>query len=348
MSMLEKLSAQDMEMIAEYTLKYGGPTGTYSLDETIPMSRWLRLWDTEKETLYHLLGDNLMISKKITFEKSNDEIENDLAYKCSQDNEMGGFIRDFYSYINSHYSSDEKLWGSLDLLFRYQSLRENIYQGETRVLEVNGETYKLQQGAKVSKALGKLRELFGLNEEIYEKFRIAHSQVLNEKKITGDLYLSIHPMDFMTSSDNDSDWSSCMNWQDNGDYHRGTVEMMNSPMVVTAYITAKEPFDYDGEYKWNNKKWREFFIVRPDIITGIKGYPYWNLGIENEVVRWLKDLCEAADFGNIAKRLLNGNLTKIFQIPLPVNLFISAPILTLCITISTPVIMASLGLTQPA
>ena len=44
-------------------------------------------------------------------------------------------------------------------------------------------------------------------------------------------------------SDNDYGWDSCMGWMNEGEYRLGTVEMMNSPCIVVAYI--------DGEEAWN-------------------------------------------------------------------------------------------------
>ena len=140
------------------------------------------------------------------------------------------------------------------------------------------------------RALGKVAKEFDLPG--FEEFRIAHSQILNQKTINGTLYLSIHPLDFMTMSDNNCDWDSCMSWVD-GEYKQGTVEMMNSDCVVVAYITNEhEDFWFSNKYSWNNKRWRELFIVDRGLITGIKGYPYENEDIEKIVCEWLKELAE--------------------------------------------------------
>lgn len=113
------------------------------------------------------------------------------------------------------------------------------------------------------------------------------------KKISSDITLSIHPLDFMTMSDNDSNWSSCMSWKNFGSYRCGTVEMMNSAFVVIAYSKAKEPmdlFDDSEEYKWNNKTWRELFIVTKDFIYPIKGYPYHSAEFEKFVINKIAEL----------------------------------------------------------
>ena len=48
---------------------------------------------------------------------------------------------------------------------------------------------------------------------------------------------------------------------DEGSYRLGTVEMMNSPMVICAYLSGKNQMDINGVYEWNSKKWRAWAIV---------------------------------------------------------------------------------------
>lgn len=117
------------------------------------------------------------------------------------------------------------------------------------------------------------------------------------RTINTDIILSIHPLDFMTMSDNDSNWSSCMSWRDFGSYRSGTVEMMNSASIVIAYSKAEKPMNlFEGkdeyEYEWNNKTWRELFIVTKDFIYPIKGYPYHSKEFEEFVITKIAELGE--------------------------------------------------------
>ena len=139
------------------------------------------------------------------------------------------------------------------------------------------------------KFLGKLAELLDLKED-FEKFRIEHSMVLNNAKQHGKLCLSIHPLDYMTMSDNDGGWTSCMSWQEGGCYRQGTVEMMNSPMVVVTYLCASEDMYIDVDKTWNSKKWRELFIINEHVITPVKPYPYHDEKMTEECLTWLNEL----------------------------------------------------------
>ena len=171
----------------------------------------------------------------------------------------------------------------------------NVYSNEEVKLPIAGQAHPLiiPTGCKVMKALSKITKAFGLNQENFEDFRIKHSMVLNQKKFRGTMCISIHPLDYMTMSDNDCNWDSCMSWQKPGEYRIGTVEMMNSPTVIVAYLKAEKDmklFPYGEEITWNNKRWRELFVVNPAIILKVKGYPYNDKGLEQVVFDWVLEL----------------------------------------------------------
>ena len=111
----------------------------------------------------------------------------------------------------------------------------------------------------------------------------------------GELCLSIHPLDFMTMSDNANDWDSCMTWMRSkpGDYRAGTVECMNSPYIIVAYLhNPKHKMEFHNGCFWNSKKWRELFIVNQGVISEIKGYPYQDENLTNTALMWIKSLAE--------------------------------------------------------
>ena len=93
-------------------------------------------------------------------------------------------------------------------------------------------------------------------------------------------------------SDNDCGWHTCMSWFHDGEFRLGTIEMMNSPYVVVTYLTAKEDMILTEDFYWNNKKWRELFIVTDKVISEIKSYPYVNRALTKYALNWLKDLAE--------------------------------------------------------
>ena len=310
MSLFELLNEVEKEAMKDYIETYAA-SGNKTLNA--PLEYIMRHWNAEKEKLYHFLGDNLIISKDISFVESEGEIQNRINdecfnYDCEDQLRQQSYVftREWYetfsyditSIYKNKFSKDdfEKLYDArfkLSHLLSMDVLTTNICNEETFVIpnpQDITKPIKVMKGAKASKMIGKIAKAYSIPH--FEEFRLKHSQALNQKTLHGKLCLSIHPLDYMTMSDNDSGWSSCMSWKNNGCYRQGTVEMMNSPMVIVAYLAAKEPMKLieDKDYLWSNKKWRELFIVNENIISEVKAYPYDNHNITDECLNWLREL----------------------------------------------------------
>jgi hypothetical protein len=250
-------------------------------DETMSASlrHILRFWESNKQDLYTLLG-GLIIKKPVVYEKNADEIRNEI-YELLDTHPFCLALR-HHNYGWLYFS---------ELLYpRY--LIENKYNGSNYTIHLpSGKDYEVKNGTKLMKIFGKIAEAFEI--EGFEDFRIQHSRIFNQKKLAGTLCLSIHPLDYMTMSDNDCGWSSCMSWQEHGDYRQGTVEMMNSKYVVVAYLQSeKKHLAITDNYTWNSKKWRQLFIVDKNIIVGNRQYPYINDELAKTALSWLKQLAE--------------------------------------------------------
>ena len=308
---LERLSAKDRYMFGKYIDNYAGGEHTASVEHI------LRYWDQAKDVrLAKMFGDKLILQKRVEFKKSADQMIGDMEQVLSQswsgkfNDEAADFYRNFRNFmqdeIERQYGRRSEEWYTINNLTDYYTLCTNSYNcGQPLHITLpDGKVMKITKGYKATKAIGKLAEAFHI--EGFEEFRIAHSQVLNQKKLAGNLCLSIHPLDYATMSDNECGWESCMSWQNEGCYRQGTVEMMNSECVVVAYLTSDSdmwmPGTYDGQdCRWNSKKWRQLFIVTPELICNVKAYPYSNDELTHAVNEWLVELAEQAGIGEYTK-----------------------------------------------
>ena len=324
---IEFLTDDDKDLIEKYILDYGFMYNEpYDNHINASIDYILRLWNENKTTLYKLFDNNLILRRPYTFTIPTDG----LAYniKNSKDQSYSRFyniwwkevlgnpgLNDilFYDKLTKTYmlpltrfSFERKLTNLLDDLM----LAKNSWDGEDyKFMFPDGEKYKISTGMKIIKIIHKFVQKFAPDcEPQFEAFRIWHSQILNNKYLDGEICLSIHPMDFMTMSDNDNNWRSCMRWTgdgigDVGDYRAGTVECMNSPFILVAYLHSPDNpmnigihYDCNGNkvqsYKWNNKKWRELFIINKELITEIKAYPYQDENLTNTILMWIKELAK--------------------------------------------------------
>lgn len=287
MSLYDKLTANEISMMDNYVKEYA----SYNHCE---MKHLLRFWDISKSNyLYKLLGEQFIISKEYEYKQPRERmIENLERLFNSRTSDTYRFKKEFDRFLWENRIALGDCYYKLIAMTEIENLLDTSYPGDD--FEINlpeNKHMKVQKGARPMRIISRLAKAYNCFENL-DGFQTEISQVLNQKKLRGEIVLSIHPLDYMTMSDNNSDWSSCMSWQEEGCYRRGTVEMMNSASVLVAYLRGAEDMSIPGGYKWNNKKWRELFIVTPEIITGVKGYPYQNSELVKTINSWLKELAE--------------------------------------------------------
>ena len=287
MSLYEKLSQDDRNMIDAYI-------SAYASRKHANLQRLLRYWDTYKgQYLYKMFGEQFTLSKEIEWNMPKSKIMNEMYMLFNRSNSAAYHFRKVFDrFLWENRTTLGENYYMLQLMMNHEYLATSTYVGdEFSVMTPQGKEIKVQRGCRPMRIISRVAKAYG-GIDYLDAFQTEISQVLNQRKLTGTLTISIHPMDYMTMSDNDADWSSCMSWREGGCYCRGTVEMMNSNMVVVAYLAADEEMSVPHGYYWNSKKWRELFIVTPEIITGVKGYPYQNEELVKIVNLWLKELAE--------------------------------------------------------
>ena len=297
MNLFEVIPENEKKMMDAYINAYAlqGRDRTASLDYL--MRGWAEMKD---DYLYRLLGNKLILEKPFSFSEPIEYIESRMVNVLSSNYPFIEALRSF----TDGWSDEEKRitcincprWYLEDITRTY-TLSKNRFEHPLTLMVTNPEgeakKFSVQKGSKVVPFIGKLVKWLGIDAG-FEKFRIDHSMALNTSRLEGTLCLSIHPLDYMTMSDNESNWSSCMSWQGCGCYRAGTVEMMNSGMVLVGYFKSKSESmpmpNCSGE--WNSKKWRELFIVNPELIMNIKSYPYENDELTLGCLNWIKELVE--------------------------------------------------------
>lgn len=345
-NLIDQISEDDKKRIENYIHSYG------TVDRFIGIDNWLQNWSHANQKLFKLLGGQLIVKKKVEIKKSDDLLKeqfNDLLLNSRFIN----LLTDARELYNCRRRDDLKIgyYDVCDKDFFYLGgmhkvfceccdhprtyLNDKIENKAKVVGPYTGKTYQIQQGMKPIRAIKKIVEFFvnELSDEkskcitelerSFEDFRIAASMILNDKIMRGNLCVSIHPLDYMTMSDNSSNWSSCMSWTSDGCYRVGTVEMMNSNNALCCYLEGADKFCFsrdavkitssesdvsmneelrrkvkeivkrDGElYEWNNKKWRVLVYANKDIIMTGKSYPYYSESVDKDLLAFVVELAK--------------------------------------------------------
>lgn len=291
MNLIDLLPKEDKALMEKYIHLYGiGEKDFIGLDE------YLKYWAESKKKLYKLLGNQFQLEIPYSYEKPYAEMRTRFSALLSHP-----FLITLCNALTDKVFQNEELEKFLwDFCYREVYLNDKISKSIKFKPKENVKEIRLQEGMKPVRALQRIAKAYPelFSTEVFEDFRIKHSLCLNDKFVKGALVLSIHPFDFITMSDNASDWSSCMSWTNEGCYHLGTVEMMNSNNVIVAYIKSSScPYNFskgeeDHNLVWNNKKWRQLIYITKDIIVSGKAYPYSNKEVSFMALEELKKLAK--------------------------------------------------------
>lgn len=296
------ITEKEYEIMDFYRQYYASPSDTeeteYTMTGTFNSSyNILSEWENAKSSfLFKLLGNQLMISKRVTFEESWEEHENEIEklYQMPFMNRVQKFFNNLYQTDTDAFFSDFNCNMKGILNPDYITIWTNKINFNPRdyaPIDNNGKIVVFRQGDKWIRAVGKIVKLMGWPQDEFEDFRNAHSRMIQNKKTSGILTLSIHPMDYMTMSDNCGNWTSCMSWSDHGCYRHGTVEMMNSPCVLVAYLASENKnLHLARNLEWNSKKYRQLVIVDSKFITTVRPYPNENTCLDEEIMSWVREL----------------------------------------------------------
>ena len=295
----EVLTRKEQDMITDWIARYGGLYSEVKCSPA-PLAHVLRFWAENKEVFYHMFGDQLSVAKRINYEAPLHDL------RMAMDNEMTDDMHEFFSRLSQAMRYDDNVIGKAfsdvglyPYMFGASCLREMLLKNRWEYKDVkipleNGKFFTIKTGMRVTRAFQKMAEIAGIPG--FEAIRELHAKISTAKMVQGTMHLTIHPLDFITMSDNEDGWDSCMNWRNQGDYRAGTVEMLNSPVVIEAYIeSGRYKLDVCGK-DWKSKMWRELYIVTPELISNIRAYPFIDGNLSDIAIRWIRELAEKANF----------------------------------------------------
>lgn len=196
-------------------------------------------WFQAKKDFIDAWGDCIYeVKEPITFYLSKEE-------KKSRFNEYIDVVDNTYG----NYALTEFLdWLSIDEVFDNHTSKDYWLNDED----------KIPKGTKISKAF----KYFEPDEIILRKLQDQLSMILQEDKITGTLCLSVHPLDYLSVSENTYHWRSCHALD--GDYRAGNLQYMVDKCTIVCYLRGvngvKLP-NFPADVPWNSKKWRMLLFV---------------------------------------------------------------------------------------
>lgn len=132
----------------------------------------------------------------------------------------------------------------------------------------------IPKGMKLLKAF----KFFEKDKEKLSELQSIASMYIQKDKIEGTFCLSVHPLDFLSASENTHNWRSCHSLD--GDFRVGNLSYMIDSSTIICYLKSKDNIklpNFPEDVLWNNKKWRMwlFFSDNKDMLFAGRQYPFF-------------------------------------------------------------------------
>lgn len=177
------------------------------------------------------------------------------------------------SRINEFVDMIECQWDNPELANFVYEMRDSFFNNLTN----NDYRYNdkvIKKGSKLVKSF----KYFENDPRALESIQNEASRLIQEDKVEGYLHLSVHPLDYLSASENVHNWRSCHALD--GDYRAGNLSYMLDKSTIMCYLsTDKEESlpNFPESVKWNSKKWRVWLHFSDDwnMIFAGRQYPFF-------------------------------------------------------------------------
>ena len=162
-------------------------------------------------------------------------------------------------------------YGNIDLAEFIGENRHGFF--ENKVIFAN-HMKKIPAGMKLVKAFKHFED----DPTLLASIQNEASMIIQEDKVEGILCFSVHPLDFLSLSENNHNWSSCHAL--NSDYRSGNLSLMMDECTFIAYLKSDKGDEvlphFPPHIKWNSKKWRTLFFLASykDLLFNARQYPF--------------------------------------------------------------------------
>ena len=164
----------------------------------------------------------------------------------------------------------EECWRNPELAAFIQNSKEDFF---TNILSKDYDFFntKIKKGSKIIKAF----KFFESDKYILKDIQNAASRIIQEDCVSGTLCISVHPLDYLSCSENTHNWRSCHALD--GEFRSGSLSYMADPSTVICYLKSDEDVKLPNfPFKWNSKKWRVLLHFSNDwnMIFAGRQYPF--------------------------------------------------------------------------
>lgn len=225
-----------------------------NLDKSDGVEGLLNDWAKNKQRLYEDIFNNQLIYEyptPITF--------------TLDEKTKNHYLNDFIDVVDGYYNNSA-------LADFVEAERDGFFENIVHTPYKNNNTM-IKSGSKLLKSF----KYFESNKEVLDNIQTRASMLIQENKATGKLCFSIHPLDYLSVSENTYNWRSCHALD--GEYRAGNLEYMTDPTTIVCYLKGADNIQlpmFPESVLWNSKKWRMLLFVNKNqnIVFAGRQYPF--------------------------------------------------------------------------
>ena len=156
-----------------------------------------------------------------------------------------------------------------------EEIRDDFFSNKLSK-DYHTESFIISKGTKIVKAF----KYFEHDEKALTDLQNQASMIIQEDRVNGVLCMSVHPLDYLSSSENTYHWRSCHALD--GDYRAGNISYMLDGSTIICYLKKGDELcklpNFPDDVPWNNKKWRMLLFLedRFDALFAGRQYPFFS------------------------------------------------------------------------
>lgn len=191
------------------------------------------------------------------------ELPGEITFDLS-DKDKKKRLKQFIDYI-------EEMYDNSDLAEFLEENKDDFFNNHLSE-EYNKYGIVIPKGTKIIKAF----KYFESAERPLHDLQTRASMIIQENKIKGRLCFSVHPLDFLSLSENADNWRSCHALD--GEYRAGNLSYMLDSSTVICYLKHGDDLvklpNFPEDVLWNSKKWRMLLFLSEDRQSLFAGRQY--------------------------------------------------------------------------
>lgn len=255
-------------------------------DELVHVDEMMREWEKNKHHIYKAFNNQLIY-----------ELPAEQTIHISSDTKKSK-VRELCDWIEENMFDVPNCFDLIDFIEEIgEDLFYNVLKYDYGFFDVEADTEKLvKSGSKITKAF----KHFISDKNVLTEIQNRVSVILQEDTITGKICFSIHPLDFLSMSNNIYNWTTCQELRE-GERRMGTLSYMLDTSSFVCYIKGADGIKlpiFPEHIPWNSKRWRVLLHtnIHHSIFMIGRQYPFELEPMANHILETLPEIFKDIGF----------------------------------------------------